>query len=238
MDKKKLEGLEKLIKITFKDKDMLNQVFIHRSYLNEFKDEKIESNERLEFLGDAVLELAVTRYLYKNYPKENEGVLTSWRASLVNGKNLSDSAQIIGLGELLYLSKGEEKTGGRERELLLANTFEALIGAIYLDQGFKTAEKFIFENVLNKLQNILDNKLYLDPKTHFQEIVQSEIGVTPTYKLLEEAGPDHNKNFVIGLYVNDKHLSTGEGKSKQVAQVNAAKEAIEKYKKDSEKVFE
>ncbi len=229
MDKNKLEKFQKTIKISFKNLEILDRVFIHRSFLNENKEKKIESNERLEFLGDAVLEIIVTKYLYEKYPKEPEGKLTAWRASLVNGKSLSESARKINMGELLYLSKGEEKTGGRERDLLLANSFEALIGAIYIEHGMKAAKNFIIDHILIKLPKIIKEKLYLDPKTHLQELVQAEIGITPVYKVLKEEGPDHSKNFTLGVFLNDKMLAVGNGSSKQEAQVKAAQKALENW---------
>jgi len=229
MDKNKLEKFQKTIKISFKNLEILDRVFIHRSFLNENKEKKIESNERLEFLGDAVLEIIVTKYLYEKYPKEPEGKLTAWRASLVNGKSLSESARKINMGELLYLSKGEEKTGGRERDLLLANSFEALIGAIYIEHGMKAVKNFIIDHILIKLPKIIKEKLYLDPKTHLQELVQAEIGITPVYKVLKEEGPDHSKNFTLGVFLNDKMLAVGNGSSKQEAQVKAAQKALENW---------
>lgn len=231
MDKNTLEKLQKIIGIRFKNLDLLDRVLVHRSFLNENRKKDLESNERLEFLGDAILELIVTKNLYLDYPNEPEGKLTSWRASLVNGKSLSVAAKQIDLGELLYLSKGEEKTGGRSRDLLLANAFEALIGAIYLDKGLDITEKFLKKHLLIKLPVIIENKLYLDPKTHLQELVQADLGITPTYKLITEEGPDHDKNFTIGLYLEEKMVSTGSGNSKQEAQVHAAENALENWKK-------
>lgn len=226
MNTEKLKKFQKRINIYFKNIKLLNQVFIHRSYLNENKNQPIESNERLEFLGDAVLELSVTKYLYAQYPSEPEGKLTTWRAALVNGKSLSDVSKKIDMGDLLYLSKGEEKTGGRSRDLLLANAFEALIGAVYIEHGFDAADKFINDHILIKLDEILKNKTYLDPKTHFQEIVQAKMGTTPYYKVLSEEGPDHSKNFTIGLFLNDDLVAQGQGTSKQEAQVEAAQNAL------------
>jgi len=227
--KNDLSELEKKIGIKFKNKDLLRQALVHRSYLNENIGFDLDNNERLEFLGDAVLELVVTQFLYENY-KEPEGELTNWRAALVKGSMLACIAKSLSVGDYLYLSKGEEKTGGRSRELILANTFEALIGAIYIDQGLKTAKKFIEKHLLSKLPEILSKKLYIDPKSKLQQITQETMGITPTYKVLAEYGPDHAKSFTVGVYLKDKLLGQGSGSSKQIAEQSAAWSALETIK--------
>ncbi len=224
---KDLSKLEKTIGVNFANKDLLKQALVHRSYLNEHPKFGLPNNERLEFLGDAVLELVVTDYLYHNYDSP-EGELTNWRASLVSGVSCADVANNLALGKYLYLSKGEAKDKNlKARNYILANALEALIGSIYLDKGYKTTEKFINKHVLNKLSYILDNKLYIDPKTYFQERAQEKEGVTPVYKVLSESGPDHNKTFKIGVYLGNNKIAEGKGSSKQEAQVKAAAEALE-----------
>lgn len=224
---KDFSKLEKRIGIGFKNQDLLKQSVVHRSYLNEHSDFKLEHNERLEFLGDAVLEIIVTEYLFHTFPDKPEGELTNWRASLVCSKMLSDVAKEIGLEEYLYLSRGESKDKkSKARQYILANAVEALIGAIYLDQGVNPAEQFINEFIISKLDNILENKLYMDPKSRFQEKAQEETGITPHYKVLSETGPDHAKNFTVGLFLGDDMVASGEGSSKQEAQVEAAEKGI------------
>jgi ribonuclease III len=219
-------SLEETIGVTFKNSEILKNALIHRSYVNENASIN-EHNERLEFLGDAVLELVVTDYLYNNYPNP-EGELTNWRAALVNSNMLSSVAQEIKLEDHLLLSKGEAKDANTKARLyILADAFEALIGAIYLDQGYEAANKFITDRLLSKLKNILENELYIDAKSKFQEIAQSKVGVTPSYHVLEESGPDHDKIFKIGVYLDREHVATGEGTSKQEAQMDAAKEGLE-----------
>lgn len=225
---KNLNELEKKLGINFKDKDLLERAFIHRSYINEHTKLKLEHNERLEFLGDAVLELAVTRYLYLNFYNP-EGELTNWRSALVKTESLAEIATSLDLGNYLMLSRGEDKGGGRTRKTLLANVFEALLGAIYLDQGYDAAEKFVNDNVVIKLEDILKSKSYLDPKSSFQEIAQEKQGITPSYKVLKETGPDHNKHFIMGVYVGKKMFGKGEGPSKQAAQQAAADDALKHY---------
>lgn len=225
---KDIGKLEKKLKIKFKDKNLLTQAVVHRSYLNEHPNFGLEHNERLEFLGDAVLELVVTEYLYKNY-KNPEGELTNWRASLVNAKMLAEVTKKLGVEEFLFLSKGEEKdTNSKARSYILANTFEAIIGAIYLDKGYLKAKNFIDRVLMVELPVILEKKLYMDPKSKFQEMAQEEYNITPTYKILDESGPDHDKHFLVGAYLKDRQVGTGEGSSKQEAQENAAKDAIVK----------
>jgi ribonuclease-3 len=221
--------LENEIGVKFKDQDLLKQSVVHRSYLNEHPDFGLNHNERLEFLGDAVLEIIVTEYLYYKFPETPEGDLTNWRASLVNAKMLSSIANEIGLEDYLFLSKGESKDkNSKARQYILANAVEALIGAIYLDQGIKFAKKFIKNSIISKLDNILENQLYLDPKSKFQERAQDEYGVTPHYKVLSESGPDHSKIFEVGLYLGDELISKGKGSSKQEAQIKAAGNGLKK----------
>ena len=229
MEEKNLEKLQKNIAINFKNKILLRQAMTHRSYINEHLDTKIGHNERLEFLGDAVLEIVVTEYLFLNFKNIPEGDLTNWRASLVNAKMLHEVAGDLKIEDFLYLSKGEAKDKNKKsRQFILANAIEAIIGAIYLDQGMAVAKKFILKNIICKLDKILANHLYLDPKSHFQEKAQEVKGVTPSYKILEESGPDHAKIFKVGLYLNEELISKGQGSSKQEAQVDAARKGLKK----------
>lgn len=222
---KKLSKIEKKIGTKFKNKDLLKQAFVHRSYLNEHKSFELDHNERLEFLGDAVLELVVTENLYENYPNP-EGELTNWRASLVNSKMLSTIANEIDFESCLFLSRGEQKDTGKARQYILANAMESIIGAIYLDQGWDEAKTFIERFILSKLPEILDKKLYLDPKSNFQEIAQEKVGITPNYKVLSETGPDHSKTFEVGAYLKNELVGSGTGLSKQEAQEDAARNAL------------
>jgi len=199
---------------------------VHRSYLNEHKDFPIDQNERLEFLGDAVLELSVTDYLYHNY-QDDEGVLTNWRSALVNATHLAMIAEKFCVYNFLYLSKGESQdTNKKARAYILANAMEALLGAIYLDQGFKVVDKFIKKNILSTLPEIIASQNYIDAKSRFQEKAQEKNGVTPRYRVLSESGPDHNKKFLIGVYLDKELVADGEGYSKQEAQTAAATKAL------------
>ncbi|MDP2918085.1 MAG: ribonuclease III [bacterium] len=222
--------LEKNLGLKFKNQDLLQQALVHRSYINENPKFHLSHNERMEFLGDAVLELVVTEHLFNNY-NNPEGEMTNWRSSLVNSTMLAKIAHTLQVEDFLYLSRGEAKDKGKAREYILGNSFEAITGAIYLDQGYPAAQKFIQDKMLKHLPKILAEKLYIDPKSHFQELTQEREGVTPEYKVLGESGPDHNRNFVVGVYVEKKIMGQGEGSSKQQAQVEAAKNALEKYKK-------
>lgn len=224
---KDFDKLEDKLGIKFKNKDFLIQAFVHRSYINEKPDFHLEHNERLEFLGDAVLELVVTEYLYKEYPLQPEGALTNWRAALVNAKMLSEVARELGFNEFLLLSKGESKETGKARYYILANTFEAFIGSVYLDQDYKSVKIFIEKNLIKKLPEIIEKGLYKDAKSLFQEESQERAGITPTYKVLDESGPDHEKQFVIGIFLGDELIARGEGSSKQEAEEEAAKKALE-----------
>ncbi|OGF64648.1 ribonuclease III [Candidatus Giovannonibacteria bacterium RIFCSPHIGHO2_02_42_15] len=219
---KDFSEFESKINIKFKNQDLLKEAFTHRSYLNENPSWPVGQNERLEFLGDAVLELAVTDFLFMRFPEKPEGELTSFRAALVNANMLSSVAQDLEINDYLLLSKGESKDVGRARLFILANCFEALIGAIYLDQGYDSASRFIHENILPKMDEILNKKLFRDSKSLFQERAQEITGVTPSYEVVKEWGPDHDKHFVVGVYVGKELVAQGEGPSKQEAQQQAA----------------
>jgi len=223
---KDFSKFEERLGLEFADKDLLTQAFVHRSYLNEHPSFHLGHNERLEFLGDAVLELIVTEHLYREYPNP-EGELTNWRASLVNAKMLASIAEDLGMDSFLFLSHGEAKDAkSKARQYILANACEALIGSIYLDQGMDAAREFVNRHVLSHLEHILKEKLYLDPKSKFQESAQEVLGVTPSYRVLEEEGPDHAKTFTVGVYLKDEFVASGTGSSKQEAQIAAAEEAL------------
>jgi len=218
---------EKKLELKFKNKDLLIQAFCHRSYLNEKPDFYLTHNERLEFLGDAVLELVVTENIYQNYPEKSEGELTNWRAALVNAKFLGKLARDLDFNDFLLLSKGEAKELGKARLYILANTFEALIGAVYLDRGYKACQEFIKKHLIPKLPDILQKGAFKDAKSRFQEEAQERTGTTPSYKVLEEWGPDHAKHFIIGVFLDKELIAKGEGSSKQEAEEEAAKNALE-----------
>ncbi len=226
---KDLNKLQEKIGVKFKNQDLFKQALVHRSYLNEHADFHIGHNERLEFLGDAVLEIVVTESLYLKFSSTSEGDLTNWRASLVNAKMLHEVAKEIGLDGSLYLSKGESKDKDKKsRQFILANAVEAIIGAIYLDQGIESASTFINKYILVKLDKIIKNELYLDPKSSFQEKSQEFKGVTPHYQVLDESGPDHAKLFTVGLYIGEELITTSDGSSKQEAQIKAAASGLKK----------
>ncbi len=228
---KDFSKLENRLDVKFKNIDNLRQAMVHRSYLNEHPSFGLPHNERLEFLGDAVLEIIVTEFLFNTYSDTPEGDLTNWRASLVNFKMLATVACELKIEGFLYLSRGESKDkNSKARQYILANAMEALIGAIYLDQGIKPAKKFVKEVILSKLDNILANKLYLDPKSKFQEKAQELYGITPHYRVISESGPDHAKTFEVGLYLNEDLVAKAKGESKQEAQVAAAEKGIGKKK--------
>ena len=210
----------------FTDQRLLERAFTHRSYLNENRSAGKEHNERLEFLGDAVLELAVTEFLFAKYPEKAEGELTAYRAALVNTVSIADAAGKLGMNEYLMLSRGESKDTGRARQIILANAFEALIGAIYLDAGYAPAQKFIEAQLFHKTDDVVANRLWQDAKSKLQETAQEELGITPAYKLLEQSGPDHDKQFVVGAYIGKEKIATGEGRSKQEAEQQAAENAL------------
>ncbi len=207
---------------------LFQEAVTHRSYLNEHKTHPVPHNERLEFLGDAVLELAVTERLYADFPDRPEGELTALRAALVNSDMLAKIGRDLGIEHFLLMSRGEAKDTGRARQFLVANAVEAIIGALYLDQGYKAAQAFIEARVLTRTQEVLDSKLYTDPKSRFQEISQEKLGITPQYRVLRESGPDHDRRFIAGVFIGDDLIAEGEGLSKQDAQRNAAKNGLEK----------
>lgn len=224
---KDMAAFEKKLGITFKDPTLLKQAFTHRSYLNEHRGETQGHNERLEFLGDAVLELVSTHFLYNKFPNKPEGDLTAYRAALVNAVTCADVATAINMNDYLLLSKGEAKDNGRARGVLLANAFEALVGALYLDQGYEAASSFIHAHLLPKIDEIVKNRLWQDAKSALQEKAQDIEGVTPSYAVVRETGPDHDKQFIVGVYLRDALLAQGMGKSKQEAEQDAAKNALE-----------
>jgi ribonuclease-3 len=226
------QKLEKTIGVKFKNKELLKEALTHRSYLNEKPKLKLKHNERLEFLGDAVLELIVTEYLYKKYPEKTEGELTNFRAALVKATSLFEIAENLDLNNFLLLSRGEAKDLGKAREFILANAMEALIGAVYLDQGYAATKSFVEKKVIIPQFKEIKIKGLRDAKSLFQEKAQEIEAVTPVYKILNEWGPDHNKHFIAGVYLNDKLIAEGEGSSKQEAHQAAAELALKKKKWD------
>jgi ribonuclease III len=226
-----LSILQKKIGSNFKNEELLQQALVHRSYLNEHKNFPLDHNERLEFLGDAVLELIVTDHLYKNYLLP-EGELTNLRAAVVRGEMLSRVAHEIEIEEFLLLSRGEQQGGEKARNYILANTVEALIGAIYLDRGYDAAADFIEKTIITKLPEILESGSHIDAKSKFQELAQEKHRLTPTYRVLNEEGLDHEKKFVIGLFLDDRKMGEGKGSNKQEAQQNAAKAGLKKLAKE------
>lgn len=217
---------EARIKCQFRDRRLLEQAFTHRSYLNENRSPGKEHNERLEFLGDAVLELVVTEFLFAKYPEKPEGDLTAYRAALVNTQSLADVGGKLGMNDFLLLSRGESKDTGRARQIILANALEALIGALYLDQGYEPAKKFIAAQLFHKTDEVVAKGLWQDAKSRLQEISQDKLGITPMYELVNQTGPDHDKRFVTGVYLGGERVATGEGKSKQEAEQAAALAAL------------
>jgi ribonuclease-3 len=218
---------EKKTNIIFNDKKLLEQAFIHRSYINENTGSHLSHNERLEFLGDAVLELIVTDYLYKKYPEEDEGSLTAYRSALVNAVIIGEVALALGMNEYLLLSKGEAKDIGKARGYILANTYEAYVGALYIDRGYDIAKDFIAKTLFNKIDGIVAKKLWRDSKSLVQEKSQEYLNVTPSYKVIHEAGPDHDKHFTIGIFFGNDLIAEGKGKSKQEGEQAAAHKALE-----------
>lgn len=218
---------EKKSGIVFKNKTLLRQAFTHRSYINENKGLKLEHNERLEFLGDAVLELVVTDFLFAKYPGKDEGVLTTYRSALVNAITLSEVASSVGMNDFLLMSRGEAKDTGRARQYILANTFEAVVGALYLDAGYDTAKQFIDTNLLSFADPLIAKGNLVDSKSLFQEKAQEKVGITPAYKTLKETGPDHDKFFTVAVFVGKEQVASGDGKSKQEAEQSAALRALE-----------
>lgn len=228
----KLSSFTAKIGVQIKNFDLLETAFTHRSFINEINDKAREHNERLEFLGDAVLELIITEHLFNNYPDHAEGELTSFRAAIVRTNALAKFARELGYGELLEMSKGEQATGGRDKDYLLANTFEAVLGAIYLDQGYEIAKDFINRTLVPHINEIVEKRLDIDAKSRFQEIVQKIIKQTPTYKVLKEEGPDHEKTFTVGVFIGADQYGEGVGGSKQIAEEAAAEEGIKRVSKD------
>lgn len=225
----KLDILEKTLGVSFKNKQLLQQSLVHRSYLNENPSFELGHNERLEYLGDAVLELIVTEHLYRAYPNDPEGQLTNWRASIVNAKMLSEVASFLNINDALFLSRGEAKeVNTKARQFILANAFEAIVGALYLDQGFGPCETFIHRMLIPRLPYIIENELYRDPKSRFQEGAQDKVAITPNYRVLSETGPDHAKIFTIGVYLGEELVAEGTGASKQEAEEAAARAGIAK----------
>ncbi len=237
---KEFAKLEKIIGISFNNKDLIVQALVHRSFLNENRDFPLAHNERLEFLGDAVLELVVTEFLFAKYLNP-EGELTNWRAALVNAKMCAQVGNEIGFEPFLFLSRGESQdTNSKAREYILANVVESVIGAIYLDQGWEVTKQFILRWIVSKLGEVLDQGLWMDPKSRFQESAQDIVGVTPTYKVMREEGPDHAKEFVVGVFLDKEKIAEGKGGSKQEAQVDAAEKAlaIKKWKGPHTEILE
>lgn len=216
----------KQLGVSFNNLDLLIEALTHRSYLNEHREYTGSHNERLEFLGDAVLELAATDFLFKKFPAKPEGELTAYRAALVNTVSLAESSQALGVNDFLLLSKGESKDTGRARDVILADAFEAIIGAIYLDQGFSAAEAFIAKNLYTKIDKVIANRSYQDAKSRFQEIAQEKRGTTPNYETLSEVGPDHDKRFTVGVFIGSEEIARGEGQSKQEAEQAAAEAGL------------
>ena len=226
MKEKDFSGFEKLIGVEFKNKDLLKQAFTHRSFLNEHKSLKGKHNERLEFLGDAVLELVITDYLYNEYPDKDEGDLTSIRSALVNAQTCVEVAKTIDVNDYLLLSRGEAKDIGRARQYILANALEAIIGAIYVDLGYESAKDFILKYIAPMTKQVVKEELWVDAKSKFQEKAQDIEGTTPSYKTTKEVGPDHDKKFTVAVYIGNKVIAEGEGDSKQSAEQDAAHNAL------------
>lgn len=214
------------IGVKFNDIKLLMEAFTHRSYLNEHRGTGMRHNERLEFLGDAVLELVITEYLFAKYPEEPEGRLTAYRSALVNTNSISDAASDWGMNEYLMLSRGEAKDTGRARQYILANTFESVIGAIFLDQGYNAAKEFISKSLFDSLDEIVGKRLWQDAKSRFQEEAQERTGITPSYEVVKESGPDHDKSFEVGVYIGSEIVAKGSGRSKQDAEQAAAQEGL------------
>jgi ribonuclease-3 len=227
--------IENILQTKLTDEELFKTAFTHRSYLNEHPEYRNESNERLEFLGDSVLQLLSSDFLYKHYLKSPEGDLTNFRSSVVCTPSIGAEAKRLGYGEMLLLSNGEEATGGREREYILANTFEAVLGALYLDQGLEVCREFVNRELMYKVDQVVKNQEYKDAKSLFQEAAQEKTGVTPVYKIVDSWGPDHEKSFKVGVYLGEEQWGLGEGKSKQKAEQDAAEQALEKIHTEKEK---
>ncbi len=220
-------GLEEKLGITFKDKKNLQRAFTHRSYINENPKSGLSHNERLEFLGDAVIELIVTDHLFTSYPDQTEGQLTAYRSALVNAVIMGEVAADLEMNDYLLLSKGEKKDTGRARQTILANTYESFVGALYLDQGYEACNQFVLKTLLPRLALIISNQAWKDPKSRVQEAAQEHVGVTPSYRVVGETGPDHDKYFTIGIFFGNKKIAEGKGKSKQEGEQAAALAALE-----------
>ncbi|MFS8130884.1 MAG: ribonuclease III [Candidatus Dojkabacteria bacterium] len=236
MDDKKLQKFIKLIGLEV-DKELLKVALTHRSYINETKNRALEHNERLEFLGDAVLELVVTEHLFENHKDLNEGILTSFRAALVKTESLAEEAKRLGIGEFIFMSKGEEQSGGRDRQYILANTMEAIVGSIHLSLGYKAAEGFILKNICYKLPKIIEGRSDIDAKSKLQEVAQEAAKFTPRYELVNAVGPDHNKVFEMAVFIDTYNFGSGKGKSKQEAEQNAALDALNNWDTLTKKYF-
>lgn len=220
-------ALEQILKVTFTDKNLLLTAITHRSYLNEHREATQDHNERLEFLGDAVLELVVTDYLFHKFTEKPEGELTAIRAALVNTVSLSETSTRLGVNDFLLMSKGEAKDTGRARQYILANVFEAFIGAIYLDQGYEAAKIFIGDQLFKKTDKIVEKRLWQDPKSRFQELAQEYANTTPTYATIGQEGPDHDRVFTVGVFLGKEKVAEGKGRAKQEAEQAAAEKAVE-----------
>ncbi len=223
-----IESLAKLIRVEFNDIKLLQTACTHRSFLNENRGPGLEHNERLEFLGDAVLELVVTSFLFRKYPTKQEGELTAFRSAIVNTVSLTKVAEHLGLNEFILLSKGEAKDTGRARSIILANAIEAIIGSIYIDQGYNSSANFIADHILNviDIEEIVKSKSWIDAKSRFQEMAQEKVGITPSYKTMKEEGPDHDKHFTLAVFLKDTQVAIGIGHSKQEAEQKAAEKAL------------
>jgi ribonuclease-3 len=236
IEQDKLKEFEKILGIKIKDYELLQTSLIHRSYLNENRTIS-EHNERLEFLGDAVLELITTEFLFDKYPERTEGDLTSFRAALVKTESLAETAEKLKYGEYIFMSRGEEATGGRSRPYILANTYEAVLGYIYLDQGYTVAKDFVEKTLLPKADEIVAKRLDIDSKSQLQELAQEILRITPTYEVLKEEGPDHEKTFTLGVMIGDYEFGSGSGASKQEAAQAAAAKALQNWEKYVSKYF-
>ena len=230
----KFNEIEKNIGLTFENSDLLETALTHRSYLNEHQGAKIENNERLEYLGDAVLELIISDYIFRKYTDKAEGELTSIRSAVVRTESLAEQSRELGIGENLRMSKGEKDSGGKDKDYLLANAYEAVLGAIYMDRGMEECVNFVNRTLVPKIDHIVENHLFVDPKTQAQEIIQARYKTTPTYVIVKEEGPDHDKKFTVALRINNKEKAQGQGTSKQKAEESAALAAIEEIEKESE----
>lgn len=228
---KNKKTIEKKLGVTFKDENLLKNALIHRSYLNENREPGLENNERLEFLGDAVLELIISAELYRKFPNKKEGKLTSIRSAIVRTESLAEESRRLKIGDHILMSKGEEDSGGKDKDFILANTYEAILGAMYLDRGIEECEEFVKRTALKKLPRVIKDELFIDPKTKIQELAQAKYKVTPTYKVVKESGPDHDKSFTVALNLGNKSIAKGTGLSKQKAEEEAAQKAIDKLEK-------